>query len=68
MSSTNIDILIAYFPQSPRLHSKSSTLEWKKIPNWCCCTQWRSQDFSLGGARLKNNTKNKINLKILIDQ
>ena len=30
--------------------------------------QWRSQDFSLGGARLKNNTKNKINLKILIDQ
>ena len=30
--------------------------------------QWQSQDFSLGGARLKNNTKNKINLKILIDQ
>ena len=30
--------------------------------------QWRSQDFSLEGARLKKkNTKSKSNLKILID-
>ena len=31
------------------------------------CNQWRSQDFSLEETRLKKNTKNKSNLKILID-
>ena len=30
-------------------------------------TQWRSQEFSLGGAKLNDKIESKINLILLID-
>ena len=38
------------------------------IENEISINQWRSRDFSLDGAKLKNNIKSEINLKNINQQ
>ena len=50
----NLDIFLLYFHYETPVEIR-------------ICAQWQSQDFSLEEAKLKDNIKNEINLKVLIN-